>query len=170
MRRFYLIVFVVLAVRCAGISGNSDGSVQLESINRDSVLLRFTSSPRGAEAMVACGTETRRVVTPGTARLPIHGVCVVTFSKDGYEDEVTEFEPAAFAHPSVLNDDPSCNDAGVWCSDDVSLSGMVFGSIFFGTSGLIARAFDRVRHGRGEIGAVLLPVSQAGSDSAPPGG
>ena len=171
MRRSLLIFLAaVFCVRCASISADSDGFVRYESINRDTVLLRFTSSPAGAEAVSDCEDHKDHITTPDTVRLPIDGLCVVTFVKAGYQDEATEFDPAAYAHGSVF-DEPDCGDPGVWCDTGDSLGRIVFSSLLLGTSGLIARAFDPVRHGRGEIGAVLMPLPEDdGSDSAPPGG
>jgi hypothetical protein len=169
MRRSALALLIVLfGLRCASFSAGTDGLVQYESINRHTVLLRFTSSPPGAEAFIECGRHRDNVVTPDTVRLPVHTVCAVTFAKPGYEDAVTEFDPAEFAHGSVFSE-PACGDPGVWCDDADSLGQILFGSLFIGTSGLIARAFDPIRNGRGEIGAVLLPMEDHGSESAPPG-
>jgi hypothetical protein len=169
MRRSALVmVIVLLSVRCASFSAGTDGLVRYESINRDTVLLRFTSSPPGAEAFIECAGYRDNVVTPDTVRLPVDSVCAVTFAKPGYEDSVTEFDPAEFAHGSVFSE-PDCGDPAVWCEDADSLGQILFGSLFIGTSGLIARAFDPIRKGRGEIGAVLLPLEDDGSDSAPRG-
>jgi hypothetical protein len=163
-----VLLIVLFSVRCASFSADTDGLVQYESINRDTVLLRFTSSPPGADALIECDGHQDNLLTPDTARLPVHSVCTVTFAKSGYEDAIAEFDPAEFAHGSVF-DEPSCRDPGVWCDDGASLQRILFGSLFFGTSGLIARAFDPIRKGRGEIGAVLLPLEEDGSDSARPG-
>ena len=169
MRRSAIVLLIVVfSVRCASFSAGTDGLVRYESINRDTVLLRFTSSPPGAEAFIECESHRDNVVTPDTVRLPVDSACTVTFVKSGYEDAVTEFDPAEFAHGSVFSE-PACGDPAVWCEDAESLGQILFGSLFIGTSGLIARAFDPIRKGRGEIGAVLLPLDGHGSESAPRG-
>ena len=127
---------------------------------------------RGARVLITiqCEHHEDNVTTPDTVRLPIDSLCVVTFTKDGYREEVTEFDPAEYAHISTLDPDPDCGDPAVWCDPADSFGRIVFNSLFLGTSGLIARAFDPIRRGRGEIGAVLMPHGDNGSDSAQPGG
>ena len=169
-RSLFLFLVAICSVRCASISADSGGLVRYESINRDTVLLRFTSSPAGASASIQCEDHEDNVTTPDTVRLPIDSLCVVTFTKDGYREEVTEFDPAEYAHFSTLDPDPDCGDPAVWCDPADSFGRIVFNSLFLGTSGLIARAFDPIRRGRGEIGAVLMPIGDDGSDSAQPGG
>jgi hypothetical protein len=171
MRRTILVLVALSFLRCASFSADSDGFVRYESINRDTVLLRFTSSPAGAKALISCDDGfDDQVTTPDTVRLPIEGLCTVTFVKSGYREEVAEFDPAAYAHGSVFAE-PDCGDPGVWCDAPESFGRVIFGSIFLGMSGLIARAADPIRRGRGEIGAVLEPLHEDnGSDSAQPRG
>lgn len=186
MRRILMLLLGVLSLaRCASFrpAGEDGGVVLYESINRDSVLLRFSSSPPGARAAILCEGHdrvSRTLTTPGNARLPVRTHCSVRFSKEGFVDEVAEFDAATYAHPAVLSSSPSCFDPGVWCEDvGYNFADMLFRSLVYGTAGLVARAFDGGRQGRGEIGAILLPLSEApsgpappddGSDTAPPGG